>query len=100
MKLKELLEKKKKVTETKLNEAEEIEFNSLDPQRKKQVMGFEKVIGGENQQIFQGIHGYIVVIKAPGIGGKYRFSDDTMKKLLSAKARWVEAGGGTVSIGF
>lgn len=85
---------------TFLNEAEEIDFNKLDPQRKKQVMAFEKIIEGKTQSIFQGIHGYIVYIDAKGIAGKYRFSDDVMKKLLSAKARWVEGGDGTVSVGF
>ena len=68
---------------TQLNEAEEMQFNQLDPQRKKQVMAFEKVIGGKYETIFQGIHGYIVEIKAVGGHGAYRFDVDVLKKLIS-----------------
>lgn len=96
MKLKELINQPKKKA---VNEAEQIDFDTLDIKRKKQVIVFETIFGGKSE-IWEGIHGYIAYIKAPGIGGKYRFSDNIMKKLLDAKARWVEAGGGTVSVGF
>ena len=85
---------------TQLNEAEEMHFNQLDPQRKKQVMAFEKVIGGKYETIFQGIHGYIAYIKTPGGHGNYRFEADDLKKLLSLKIRWVEGDNEYVSIGF
>ena len=86
---------------TQLNEAEEINFNQLDPQRKKQVMAFEKIIGGENHQIFQGIHGYIVDIEArQTMGNGYRLDADDMKKLVSLKVRWVEIDGEMVTIAF
>jgi hypothetical protein len=85
---------------SQLNEAEEMQFNQLDPQRKKQVMAFEKIIGGKYDTIFQGIHGYVVDIKVIGGHGAYRFESDTMKKLVSLKVRWVEADGDYISIGF
>jgi hypothetical protein len=86
---------------TQLNEAEEIDFNKLDPQRKKQVMAFEKIIGGENQQIWQGIHGYIVDIEArQTMGNGCRLDADDMKKLVSLKVRWVEIDGEIVTIAF
>jgi len=86
---------------TQLNEAEEIQFNQLDPQRKKQVMAFEKIIGGENTQIFQGIHGYIVDIEArQTMGNGYRLEADDMKKLVSLRVRWVEIDNEIVTIAF
>ena len=85
---------------SQLNEAEEMQFNQLDPQRKKQVMAFEKVIGGKYDTIFQGIHGYVIDIKVIGGHGVYRFEADTMKKLIALKVRWVEADGDYISIGF
>ncbi len=85
---------------TQLNEAEEMQFNQLDPQRKKQVMAFEKVIGGKYDTIFQGIHGYVIDIKVIGGHGAYRFEADTMKKLVALKVRWVEADSDYISIGF
>ena len=88
------------VAPKRLNEAEQIDFNKLDPQRKKQVTAFEKILDGKNSAIFQGIHGYVVNIKASGINGRHRFSDDIMKKLLAAKARWVEGGDETIIVGF
>jgi len=86
---------------TQLNEAEEMQFNQLDPQRKKQVMAFEKVIGGKYSQIWQGIHGYVVDIEASGnFGSGYRFDANTLKKLLALKVRWIEADGDLVTIAF
>jgi hypothetical protein len=85
---------------TQLNEAEEMQFNQLDPQRKKQVIAFEKVIGGKYDTIFKGIHGYVIDIKVIGGHGAYRFEADIMKKLIALKVRWVEADGDYISIGF
>jgi len=85
---------------TQLNEAEEMQFNQLDPQRKKQVMAFENVIGGKYETIFKGIHGYIVEIKAISGMGAYRFDVDILKKLVSLKVRWVEADGDYISVAF
>ena len=85
---------------SQLNEAEEMQFNQLDPQKKKLVMAFEKIIGGKQHQIFKGIHGYIIDIEANGGYGHYRFEADTLKKLLSLKVRWIEADGDYISIGF
>ena len=83
-----------------LNEASEITFKELKPVQQKQVLAFEKIIGGKTDSIFEGIHGFIVEIKAVGGHGAYRFESDDLKKLLSLKVRWIEADGDYISIAF
>lgn len=91
---------KEELQSTLLKEAEEVDFNQLLPQQQKQVQAFEKVLGGKHSQIWDGIHGKIVDIKTQSYYGNYRFDIDTMKKLVALKARWVEADGQRVSVGF
>jgi len=86
--------------ESKLNEASEVKFNEIDSQRQKQIKSFESIIGGKHSQIWDGIHGMIVDIKSPSMGGSYRFEADELKKLLALKIRWVEGDKSGVSIGF
>ena len=93
MKLKELLQKKKTI-----NEAEEVKFDQLDKNKQKDIIQFEKILGGKRGQIFDGIHGNIVDIKTFGRG--YRFDTNTLKKLLSVGIRWMEADGDTITIAF
>ena len=84
-----------------INEASEVKFKELKPIQQKQVVAFQKVIGGDHSQIFAGIHGMVVDIPARGnFGTGYRFGADTLKKLLALKIRWVEADGDVISIGF
>jgi uncharacterized protein YneR len=85
---------------TQLNEASEVFIEEIPIAKAKQVMAFEKVIGGKHESILQGIHGYIAYIKTPGGHGNYRFEADDLKKLLSLKIRWVEGDNEYVSIGF
>jgi hypothetical protein len=85
---------------SQLNEASEITFKDLKPTQQKQVQAFEKIIGGKVDSIYEGIHGFIVDIKAIGGHGNYRFEADDLKKLLSLKIRWVEADGDYISIAF
>jgi len=86
---------------SQLNEASEIEFKELDSIKQKQIKAFEGIIGGKADVIWDGIHGFIVAIKIQGGHGAYRFDVDTMKKLIAAKARWVEDDlGNNISIGF
>jgi hypothetical protein len=86
---------------SQLNEASEIEFKELDSIKQKQIKAFEGIIGGKADVIWSGIHGFIVAIKVQGGHGAYRFDVDTMKKLIAAKARWVEDDlGNNISIGF
>ena len=85
---------------TQLNEASEVQLKDLQPTQQKQVMAFEKIIGGKVDSIYEGIHGFIVEIKAVGGHGNYRFEADDLKKLLSLKVRWVEADGDYISIAF
>jgi hypothetical protein len=83
-----------------LKEASEVQLKDLQPTQQKQVMAFEKLIGGKVDSIFDGIHGFIVDIKVSGGHGNYRFEADDLKKLLSLKVRWIEADGDYISIAF
>ena len=86
---------------TQLNEASEVFIEEIPVAKAKQVMAFEKVIGGKYSQIWQGIHGYVVDIEASGnFGSGYRFDANTLKKLLALKVRWIEADGDLVTIAF
>jgi hypothetical protein len=85
---------------SQLNEASEITFKDLKPTQQKQVMAFEKVIGGKVDSIYEGIHGFIVDIKAIGGHSNYRFEANDLKNLLTLKIRWVEADGDYISIAF
>jgi hypothetical protein len=86
---------------SQLNEASEVQLGEIPVAKAKQVMAFEKIIGGKHSQIFDGIHGMIVDIEAKGnFGSGYRFGADELKKLLALKMRWIEADGDTISIGF
>lgn len=87
-------------SKSNLNEASEVDFNTLQPNKQKQVLAIEKIIGGKHTQIFEGIHGTIVELKTNTLYPNYRFDVDVMKKLISAKVRWVEADGSDVSVGF
>lgn len=95
MKLKSLLESKKTI-----NEASEVKFNEIDQLKQKQIKAFENVIGGKHTAIFDGIHGMIVDIKKPSMGGSYRFGASELNQLLKTQIRWVEGDKDGVSIGF
>ncbi len=85
---------------TQLNEASEVQLGEIPVTKAKQVMAFEKIIGGKHSQIFDGIHGFIVDIEVKGGHGNYRFEASDLKKLLSIGVRWIEADGDLISIGF
>lgn len=83
-----------------LNEAEEVQFNTLKPQQQKQIQAIEKVLGGKHSQIWDGIHGMIVMVNAPSLRKQARFEAEDLKKLLALKIRWIEADGNDISVGF
>jgi len=84
-----------------INEASVVELSELTPIQQKQIKAFESIIGGKAEMIWDGIHGFVVAIKLQNYHGAYRFDVDTMKKLIAAKARWVEDDlGNNISIGF
>jgi hypothetical protein len=92
MKLKNLLETKQ------INEASSVDITEIPVMKAKQVMAFEKILGGKHSEIFDGIHGYIVYIKVPN--GRERLDSDDLKKLLSLKIRWIEISGQSIILGF
>ena len=83
-----------------LNEASPISFNELEPKVQSKIKYLEKVVGGKHIAIFDGIHGMIVYIKKPSVGGSYRFGASELNQLLKAQIRWVEGNKNHVSIGF
>ena len=85
---------------SQLNEASEVQLGEIPVTKAKQVMAFEKIIGGKHSQIFDGIHGMIVDIEVSGGHGNYRFEANDLKKLLSLRVRWIEADGDIVTIAF
>ncbi len=95
MKLKSLLESKKTI-----NEASEVKFNELDSKTQSKIKLLENLIGGKHTAIFDGIHGMIVDIKKPSMGGSYRFGASELNQLLKTQIRWVEGDKDGVSIGF
>ena len=88
------------IGETKINEASEVEFDTLTPAQQKKVQALAKVLSGKPTTIFEGIHGMVVYIKVSNAYGPYRFDADVLKKLLALKIRWVEADKYVVIIGF
>lgn len=92
MKLKNLIEAKY------LNEASSVDLSEIPVMQAKQVLAFEKILGGKHTDLWDGIHGYIVTIKVPN--GKERLMSDDLKKLLSLKIRWVEITGQDIYLGF
>ncbi len=86
---------------SQLNEASEVQLGEIPVVKAKQIMAFEKIIGGKHSQIWDGIHGMIVDIEASGnFGSGYRFDANTLKKLLALKVRWIESDGDLVTIAF
>lgn len=84
-----------------INEASVVELSELTSAQQKQIKTFESIIGGKCETVWDGIHGFIVAIKLQNHMGSYRFDADTMKKLISAKVRWVEEDlGSRINIGF
>ncbi len=92
MKLKNLLETKQ------INEASSADITEIPVMKAKQVLAFEKVLGGKHTDLWDGIHGYIVYIKVPN--GSERLMSDDLKKLLSLKIRWIEITGQEIYLGF
>lgn len=90
-----------KLYEKFIAEASVIELSELTTAQKKQIKLFESIIGGKTETIWSGNEGFQVAIELQNHSGSYRFDVDTMKKLISAKVRWVEEDEGErVNIGF
>lgn len=100
MKNKETDLSKLKIESKTIKEASEVEFKKLPPAKQNQITKIAKIVGGKHSKIFDGIHGSIVYISLPSSPMSYRFDSDTMKELLSAKVRWVQADKGGIAVGF
>lgn len=80
----------------------EIRISELTPLKQAQVKAFAKILGGSIRRIFYNITGErIAHISSEGMSGiRVRIDAKSMKRLLDAKARWIEVGQGNVAIGF
>ena len=97
-----ILEKGDRVQVSKINEASEVSLDELPRTESDKALMIASVFTkGEIEQLFDGIHGYIVTIATVS----NRITADQMKRLISLGVRWVEGtevgfGEGSVSVGF
>jgi hypothetical protein len=82
----------------RLNEAEEIHFDELPATQKKQANELVKLFRGKIEEIWSGIHGYIIIIKKTS-HGVYRFDNSQLKQLVKLDVRWVEGDNTLIRIG-
>jgi len=90
--------KKVTINEGFINEASQVELGEIPVAKAKQVLAFEKILGGKHKELFDGIHGFIVYINVPM--GKERIESNQLKKLLSTGIRWIEIDGSDIILGF
>ena len=88
------------LTESTLNEAEEIGLTGLSDVDKKFALTLEKHFKGKVYQVWSGIHGKIVEIKISAGHGGYRFEQEDFQLLMKLKVRWMESTGNIISIAF
>lgn len=88
----------KEVSKQKINEASEVQLGEIPVAKAKQILAFEKILGGKHNKIFDGIHGFIVFINVPM--GKERLGSNELKKLLSTGIRWIEIDSNDIILGF
>lgn len=89
---------------TRLDEAESIEFEQLSPEDQKiagkLVKAFDKKTS-DIVDVFDGIHGKIIMIPYSNFSGNNRYDSDNIKALSKIKEfRWVEDSATYISIAF
>ena len=85
-----------------INEAEEVEYSSLDSKEQKVIQSLGKVLDVDRTPtaIFKGIHGTIVQFEInKGVGG-YRYDIKELKALSRLPIRWIDNDRSSISIGF
>jgi hypothetical protein len=78
-----------------LEEATKLGLNELSPHHEKQAKAIAKLLNGKIVEVWEGIHGKIVVVKSDNP----RLSADKMK-ILSRTVRWIDRGKHDWSVGF
>ena len=71
-----------------INEAEEVEFDSLDNKQQNKIKAVHKHVGGKRGYIFDGIHGLIVQFITGGDIGQ--ISGKQIKGLAKENIRWMK----------
>ena len=81
-----------------LNEAEEVEFESLDPKDQNKIKAIQKVVGGKRDGVWDGLHGIIVHFSIRE-AGMSRLSKKQLQGLVKSDVRWIEAKQNLIAVG-
>ena len=85
--------------ETQLNEAEEVDVNTMERKPRLSIKYWEKLFKGKAETAFDGIHGYIVFIRVSTI--QKRHESSTFEYLTKGPDyRWIEFDDKYIKIGF
>ena len=85
--------------ETQLNEAEEVDVNTMERKPRISIKYWEKLFKGKAETAFDGIHGYIVLIRVSTI--QKRHQSKTFEYLAKGPDyRWIEFDDKYIKIGF
>ena len=85
---------------TELNEAEQVDIDTMERKPRLSIKYWEKLFKGKAETAFDGIHGYIVEIRVSSIQGRYK--SETIAYLTKGpEYRWIEFRDNKyISIGF
>lgn len=85
--------------ESQLNEAEEVDVNTMERKPRLSIKYWEKLFKGKAETAFDGIHGYIVFIRISTI--QKRHQSTTFEYLTKGPDyRWIEFDDKYIKIGF
>ena len=85
--------------ETQLNEAEEVDISTMERKPRISIKYWEKLFKGKAEEVFDGIHGYIVFIRVSTI--QKRHQSTTFEFLAKGpEYRWIEFDDKYIKIGF
>ena len=81
-----------------LNEAEEVEFESLDPKDQNKIKAIQKVVGGKRDGVWDGLHGIIVNFSIRE-AAMSRLSKKQLQGLVKNDIGWIEAKPNRIAVG-
>ena len=85
--------------ESQLNEAEEVDVNTMERKPRLSIKYWERLFKGKAETAFDGIHGYIVFIRVSTI--QKRHQSTTFEYLTKGpEYRWIEFDDKYIKIGF
>lgn len=84
---------------TEINEAEEVDIKTMERKPRVSIKYWEKLFKGKAEEVFDGIHGYIVIIRVSTI--QKRHQSTTFENLTKGPDyRWIEFDDKYIKIGF